>query len=80
MVIFVVFNCDHCLQHELKEIYLAITFYNFLRGLSRQECIDELKSLGKTQEYRKQPRIFLGGGVARPLPYWVGGEISGARP
>ena len=28
-----------------REHFRAIIFYNFRRGLSRQECIDELKSL-----------------------------------
>ena len=29
----------------IREHFAAITFHNFLRGLSRQECIDELKFL-----------------------------------
>ena len=28
-----------------REHFSSIIFYNFRRGLSRQECIDELKSL-----------------------------------
>ena len=36
--------------------------------------------LGKTKEYRKQPRFWEGvggGGVARPLPYWMGVKLVG---
>ena len=36
-------------------------------------------ALGKTKEYRTQPRIF-GGGRGPPTPLLGGGVISGARP
>ena len=52
----------------------ALFEYNFAK---RKQKIGT--KFGKTKEYRKPPRIW-GGGVARPLPYWLGCEISGARP
>ena len=40
--------------------FRSITFYNFRRGLSRQECIDELKSLfdDKTPSYNTVKNRF----------------------
>ena len=40
------------------EHYRAIIFYNFLRGLSRQECIAELKSLfGHIDKVRQTKKL-----------------------
>ena len=36
-----------------REHFRAISFYNFRRGLSRQECIDELKSSNVKNWFRR---------------------------
>ena len=44
----------------IHEHFRSITFYNFRRGLSRQERIDELKSLfgDKAQSYGTVKNLF----------------------
>ena len=70
---------------SLKFIALCVrTQYWLLRtdGQTDRHSSSVLEFLLKLKNTGKRPGFFLGGGVgvARPLPYWVGSEISGARP